>query len=560
MASDWQASVVLGWHLHQPGYNLPEDGPFVLPWCYLHGIGGYCDLIHRLEEDQHARVVINFSPVLLEQLLAYSRRLQAVLTGSAERVGDRLLDALYAGTLPDPATTDAAELLAFCAQQIPDWFTRALPSAATGVALARPFLEDPAGRPYLPPSLLADLLVWLHLGWCGESLHRGSDVVRSLMVQGRHFDLRQRRALFRLIADVLDGLLPRYRRLAERGQIELSLNPWGHPILPLLLDLDSARESIPDITLPEAAYPDGKARVVWHLNAALDTFRTVFDTRPSGVWPSEAAISQPVLGCLAEAGFAWFASSARVLPHEGAPDLVTTHGAFRHADGELRGFFRDDGLSDLIGFTYQGWETEPAVAHFIEQLEAIGQGHQGPAPCVITVFLDGENPWPSYPDRGWHFTRMLYRALAAHPRLQLSLFRELVSVPVVGAIPDFRAGSWVGGRLDTWIGHPDKNRAWMLLTEAAGQVRPLLEAGQFPPDKARAIEKQLAVCEGSDWFWWMGEGHDAVAVTPFERLFRQQLQALYRMAELAPPSHLFQAVSLGSRSGTGVHTMLGAGE
>ena len=62
-------------------------------------------------------------------------------------------------------------------------------------------------------------------------------------------------------------------------------------------------------------------------------------------------------------------------------------------------------------------------------------------------------------------------------------------------------GSWVKGNLDTWIGHPDKNRAWDFLVEARRHVDAALAAGRLDARQRERLELQLAVCEGPDWFW-----------------------------------------------------------
>ena len=61
-------NVVLCWHMHQPHYRDALDGTYHLPWVYLHAIKDYSDMAHHLETCPEARVVVNFAPVLLEQL------------------------------------------------------------------------------------------------------------------------------------------------------------------------------------------------------------------------------------------------------------------------------------------------------------------------------------------------------------------------------------------------------------------------------------------------------------------------------------------------------------
>ena len=80
--------VVLLWHMHQPQYRDALTGEYVLPWTYLHAIKDYTDMAAHLEENPAARAVMNFTPVLLEQL-----------SELAARVGQHLVDG---APLPDP--------------------------------------------------------------------------------------------------------------------------------------------------------------------------------------------------------------------------------------------------------------------------------------------------------------------------------------------------------------------------------------------------------------------------------------------------------------------------
>jgi hypothetical protein len=47
-------------------------GEFVLPWTYLHAIKDYTDMAAHLERHPRVRAVVNFVPVLLDQLEDYA--------------------------------------------------------------------------------------------------------------------------------------------------------------------------------------------------------------------------------------------------------------------------------------------------------------------------------------------------------------------------------------------------------------------------------------------------------------------------------------------------------
>ena len=161
-------------------------------------------------------------------------------------------------------------------------------------------------------------------------------------------------------------------------------------------------------------------------------------------------------------------------------------------------FFRDDGLSDVIGFEYSKWHAEDAVNDFVSRLEAlhsdcVNSGQKNP---VISIIMDGENAWEYFHQNGRDFLNGLYEALASHPVFNLTTFSDTLEGRQPQALPSLCAGSWVYGNFSTWIGEPAKNRAWYLLCEAAQAV---IRSGRA---KDPVVQHQLALCEASDWFWW----------------------------------------------------------
>jgi len=107
------------------------------------------------------------------------------------------------------------------------------------------------------------------------------------------------------------------------------------------------------------------------------------------------------------------------------------------------------------------------------------------------------------------------------------------------------AGSWVNGDFSTWIGSPEKNHAWDLLCAAKQNFDLVVASGRNSDAQCRAALRQLAVCEASDWFWWPGTYNPQRAVEAFDRLYRDNLAALYRLLELPVPSALAQPISHG---------------
>ncbi|OGT88788.1 MAG: glycoside hydrolase [Gammaproteobacteria bacterium RIFOXYA12_FULL_61_12] len=547
--------VVLCWHMHQPYYRGPAGSDYELPWVYLHGIKDYSDMAFHLENHGKARAVVNFAPLLLEQIEDYSHQTRRWLK-TGERISDPLLAALAGPGVP-LGLRERRKLIKDCLRANEKRLINRFEGFRDLVDIAHWIDHQPHNYGYLNDQYMVDLLVWYHLAWMGESIRHNDLRVISLEKKKRNFNENDRRQLLSVIADVLGGLIDRYRRLAESGRVELSVTPYAHPILPLFYNFHVARESLPDMRLPDTGdYPGGRERAVWHVRKGLEIFQRHFGFRPKGCWPSEGALSDDSVRLLEEEGFHWVASGQQVLSNSlkamkadiSAP-ASWVHTAYRLGDkGNMHGFFRDDGLSDLIGFTYSDWHADDAVGNLIQHLENIDRATRGDPNRVVSIIMDGENAWEYYPDNGVYFLDALYKRLSNHPTLALSTFSDYLDDLSGGParLPHVVAGSWVYGTLSTWIGDMDKNRGWEMLVDAKKIYDQAMEKRTYDEETLRKIEQQLATCEGSDWFWWFGDYNPGQAVSDFEHLFRLQLSHLHLLLGEKPPEYLHHVFAHGS--------------
>lgn len=556
------AELVFLWHMHQPDYRDYATGDFVLPWVYLHAIKDYTDMAYHLEQHPKVKAVVNFVPVLLDQLEDYAQQF------ASGQIRDPLLRLLARENLNDLSRTERDLVLDSCFRTNHNKMIEPYPTYSRLFNLFKTL--EPGGSEglaYLSGQYLADLLVWYHLVWCGESVRRTHDFVIQLMSKDCGFSYKDRQQLFQLIGQLIAGIIPRYRKLAESGQIEISTTPHYHPLAPLLIDLHSARESMPECSLPQAhGYPGGKGRVLAHLASAQESHRARFGVTPQGVWPAEGAVSSVLIEALAEQNCRWAASGQNVLVNSlRAANLpLSDHVQYLYRPYHLQGtasgmscFFRDDHLSDLIGFEYSRWFGKDAALHFVAQIESIAQRAPAEEAPLVSVILDGENAWEYYPYNAYHFFDDLYSALDAHTHIRTTTYSDYLGRRSAssgkgfareGKLPRLVAGSWVYGTFSTWIGSPDKNHAWDLLCVAKQNYDMVMAGGRLTADERKAAEKQLASCESSDWFWWFGDYNPSDAVASFDRLFRHNLMQLYRLLKLPVPTNLAHPISRGGGS------------
>ena len=93
-----------------------------------------------------------------------------------------------------------------------------------------------------------------------------------------------------------------------------------------------------------------------------------------------------------------------------------------------------------------------------------------------------------------------------------------------------------------------------MLGDAKRAFDNVVESGKLDEKQKSRAEKQLAICEGSDWFWWFGDYNPAESVNDFDYLFRLQLSNLYLILGLEAPEYLTQSFT----HGTGHPAMGGA--
>jgi len=547
MSDKKKLQVVFCWHMHQPEYRDLQTGEYKLPWTYLHVIKDYVDMVAHLEAHPEAKAVVNFAPILLEQIEDYAKQINNYLHDRVA-VSDPLLAALVAPAIPsDP--DERLVIVKNCLRANRERLIDRYPPFRKLAEMVSWLEDNHIAMQYINSQFIADILAWYHLAWMGETVKLTDPRVKRLIEKGCHYTLQERFEIIEIIGDIFSKLICRYRNLAKNGRIELSVTPYAHPIMPLMLDINSTHQAMPDAPLPELeAYPGGEERVKWHLMQGLATFERFFGFKPRGCWPSEGSVSKQTLKLLSEFGFDWAASGGSVLHnslrHSQMEDEII-HQPFTVKDTQIAGFFRDDGLSDLVGFEYSTWHAEDAVADLVQHLQNIAE-HESEA-SVVSIILDGENAWEHYPNNGFHFLNELYKNLSQHPDIELTTFSEcLDSNARVKELPDLIAGSWVYGTFSTWIGDTDKNRGWDMLGEVKHCFDKVVASGRLSKKKLQIAENQLAICEGSDWFWWFGDYNPGEAVSNFEKQFRLNLSNLYQLLGEEVPAYLSLTFTQGS--------------
>jgi alpha-amylase/alpha-mannosidase (GH57 family) len=518
------ARVVFLWHMHQPEYRDPVSGQPVLPWVRLHATRAYNDMAAALERHEKARVVANWAPSLLLQLEAYG---SGATVDRDEELARKPADALT------PAERAQVLRQSFSL----DWEVWVKPVPRYAELLARRGV-DLRGADLLRTQEkfsardLLDLQVHFMLGWMGFAARREHPLVSELVGKERGFSESEKSQLLQISREIAQGVVRRWRALAERGVVELTCSPMFHPILPLLVDSDSARRAMPDAALPPRFQFPQDARE--QVRRGLARAEREFGARPVGMWPSEGSVSPEVMELLASEGLRWCATDQGNLERSELESPAKT--PLHHAPwmcGPLAVFFRDRDLSDRVGFRYAKSDPQEAARDLLERIAAAGQG------ATVTVALDGENPWEHYSRSGELFLEALYAGLgeAVAPVLPRE---EIAERPPRQRIARIHSGSWIESSFRIWIGQPEDNRAWALL----GQARTALERArpELPPARFEKAYEAILAAEGSDWFWWYGDDFTTDSAPEFDALFRHNVEQVFRQIGIAPPESLARPI------------------
>lgn len=511
-----------------------------MPWVRLHATKDYVDMVRVLDDFPAMHQTFNLVPSLVDQLEEY--------LPPAGR-SDRLLDVCRK---PAEALTPEEQAVLLHEGFMVNWdrMLKAHPRyhdllMKRGFVPGERQMSDALRR--FKPQDYRDLQVWCNLAWCDPWWVQRDPVLQRLQTQGGQFTEDEKQQFFERQQAIMADVLPTYRAARARGQIEVSVSPYYHPILPLLCDAQAAREALPTVPLPRgmARYPE---EAQWHLRAAVQRYTEIFGAPPQGLWPSEGSVSEEMAALVMEAGFRWMATDEEILWRSlrQAPSAQRRYRPqqWRRGERSLAVFFRDRTLSDLIGFTYSHMDARAAVDDLLQRLGAIHrEAAASPQPSVVSLILDGENAWEYYVRDGQDFLVELYRRLSTDERFRCVTMSEWMAAhpsEETETIPQLFSGSWIGGDFSTWIGHPEKNRAWECVAAAHDWLTRYAQAHpelQGSPPLAQAW-RCLRIAEGSDWNWWYGDDHSSSQDLTFDALFRAHVSNVYQSLGQPPPAAL----------------------
>jgi alpha-amylase/alpha-mannosidase (GH57 family) len=534
------------WHMHQPYYKDPFTGIYRLPWVRLHGTKDYLDMVRILQDFPDIRQTFNLVPSLLEQLKDYVEN----------NATDRHLEL----TLKEPQhLTEHEKLFILENFFLANWDNMIKPFpryyellVKRGLRFAK--IDGARISRYFTISDIRDIQTLFNLSWIDPMFRDKDSFLKELIKKERNFTEEEKHLVIKKQFEILKEIIPAYKEMNEKKQIEVSVSPFYHPILPLLMDTNSAKIAMPHINLPKNRFSHPEDAIK-QIKLAIEYFEGIFGVKPAGMWPSEGSVSKDIVRAIGKEGIQWIATDEEVLSrsierplrnHEGyLIDAKSLYSPYKFSDVSI--IFRDHKLSDLIGFVYSGWKPEKAVEDFIGKFIHIKNSLPEDRAYLVPIILDGENCWEHYKNDGHDFLRTLYSALSNDSRFKTVTISEFIREHGNGeTIQSLHAGSWINANFSIWIGHEEDNLAWDYLAKTREDLE-LFSKAHSDRDLTNAW-KALYAAEGSDWNWWYGDEHTTKTQQDFDELFRGYLMRVYKEMGRDIPPYLYIPILQEDRS------------
>ncbi len=538
-------NIALIWHMHQPLYKDRLSNSYLMPWVRLHGIKDYLDMALLLEKFPNISQTFNLVPSLIEQIEDYATGEASDPYWKLSKIPVNKLSVLQKAKILELFFDLNWEKMIYK-------FPRYLE-----ILKKREFFRKQENNEYasfaneFSNQEILDLTVWFNLSWFDYIWQKTEPELSSLIQKGRNFSEAEREVVLNKQIEIIRRIIPEYKKLMAQGTVELTTSPYYHPILPLLCNTDSARVARPNLSLPENNYHYPEDAYI-QVKKGIDKYIECFGSAPLGMWPSEQSVSPEILPALADNNIKWIVSdegilfnSLRYFPHRDKEHIFTDPAVLyqpyllEQSGRKIAMVFRDIYLSDAIGFVYSKMDPYVAASDLYNHLKAIQYKLPNNYPYLVTIALDGENCWEHYSNDGYDFLCNFYEMVAGDSSLNMtSVNNYLEKHPPQRSLEHLFSGSWIRSDFTTWIGEPTKNKAWDCLYKAREELVKFENTFTKSKEILEKAWEEIYIAEGSDWFWWFGEGNSSSHDDLFDWQFRLHLQNVYQLINQPIPEYL----------------------
>ena len=365
---------------------------------------------------------------------------------------------------------------------------------------------------------LSDLMALFNLVWIDSVHYSRYPRIKELWEKQYNYTLEDRIEIINLHRNIMQEIIPTYKKYIAEGRIEMTTSAYYHSILPILIDLKaSTKSTITTEGLPTSweLVDDAKAQI----KKALDRVEEIMGVRPKGFWPPELCLDPKTLTILAKEGIEWTISDEGILADSINFDFVRDFKGnlndpyhllkvyeYQTKNNPIDVIFRDRSIANLINFEYAGIDSKMAANDLYDKIKVM-QNKILVSPDdthLLTIALDGENCWENYQNDGNEFLTNIYSLIENDDSLETVLITDYIRADrYKKTLNKIHSGSWIDRTFQYWIGESTKNKAWNYLKQTHDDFDAFVKENK----DATGIEsayRELMIAEGSDWFWWYG--------------------------------------------------------
>ncbi|MCM8815449.1 MAG: hypothetical protein NC931_05670, partial [Candidatus Omnitrophica bacterium] len=406
------------WHFHQPWYIMPSSSWLNSSIITFRTLYNYYPMAKMIEESG-VRLTCNFTPSLLLQI---------------KNIVDGNINDEFQNMLESESSNDVAKIRLFSSE---------LPDRIKGKNAILKTLLGKLGSGEISNQKLSDIVVWMHLVCFHPVMDKYFPEIEELKKKGVGFSRKDKELLLSIEKKVLADVILLYRKLVESGLIEISTSPGYHPILPLIYDISIASKTLTSYRIPDVrfSYPED---VKAHIEMGIKTTQSIFGIVPSGLWPAEGSISNQVLDEISNYDILWIGADEQIMAAVDIPEKDISSTLYTWKD-KFFIFFRNHVFSDRLGFIYQSWDESKAAEDLIKKIEEFSGNQER----ILTIILDGENPWEWYRQEARVFLKEFYEMAVSNKNISMQTLSQATNLNFkkipLSSIPP---GSWMGLHFD----------------------------------------------------------------------------------------------------------------
>ena len=540
VSNNKKLSIAFYWHMHQPVYQLSNDGEFLMPWVRLHGIRDYYNMITIANNFKNLKLNFNFVPILLKALISYSEGAHDIHSKLSIKDTKDLTDDDKEFILNNFFDAEYSSMI--------------FPYNKYNSLYQKRFSNDEISIDTFSDKEYSDIMAWFNLAWINPETGKMFEDYSKLIEKGENYTIEDRIRIIEIHREIIKKIIPEYKKAWENGKIEITTSSYAHAMLPILLDIKECSKKLAtvDSTLVDLNMKiDAKRQIQY----ALDTFDEVFEKKPKGFWPADLGISQKEIDLVHEMGFDWILADEGILSktikfdfvrdfkgHLSDPYYLVKPYKLKTEKSNIDVIFRDSVIPNLINFEYANHDPQTAANDMYDRIKVIqdkltispDQTH------LLTIAMEGENCWENYVQNGNEFLQRIYGLIERDETLETVLISDyLEQEKNPKTLDKITAGSWINRNFQMWVGEPAKNLAWTYLKNVEKDFDDYSDSDDnYINPKHIEAHKELIIAQGSDWFWWYGEPNDSGQDHIFDFLFREHLKNVYKLLNIESPAYL----------------------